>query len=293
MPTWGLSKYTETKLQTTCFYSGLNGNRKVQVWNMALNFYLSCFRHVVYSTLDRPFLDLHCKVYVLGNSSLLSLPVLIGLYHILIYHISYLLTTGCYVLSAKIMAKCKKKEFAGWIIFYVRTVHLSQLIFLMLPLNVLLLMNGIDYYSSDPYMGPGITFRIGRITVEIPLGAWPAFVTQFFYIVPWWPSGRISNIRNDQHQVSKAVSWNSRLKKPCTICISPAVEGELIHSVHWGIKPPQKYSFLFFVKSLRFPVPLKSKNCPNPTFSVIYLLCVGFLWTPPKNLIFQWTPIIL
>ena len=126
-----------------------------QVWNIALNFYLSCFRYVVYSTLDRSFLDLHCKVYVLGNSSLLSSPILIGLYHILIYHISYLLTTDYHILFVKIMVKCKKKDFVGWIIFYVRTMHLilSQIIFLMLPLNVLLLLNGIDCYSSKPYMG--------------------------------------------------------------------------------------------------------------------------------------------
>ena len=126
-----------------------------QVWNIALNFYLSYFRYVVYSILDRSFLDLHCKVYVLGNSSLLSSPILIGLYHILIYHILYLLTTDCYILSAKIMVKWKKKDFVGWIIFYVRTMHLilSQIIFLMLPLNVLLLLNGIDCYSSKPYMG--------------------------------------------------------------------------------------------------------------------------------------------
>ena len=121
-----------------------------QLWNIALNFYLSCFRYVAYSTFDRSFLDLHCKVYVLGNSSLLSLPTLIGLYHIFIYHISYLLTIDCYILFVKIIAKCKKKDFVGWIIFYVRTVHLSQLIFLMLPLNVLLLLNGIDCYSSKP-----------------------------------------------------------------------------------------------------------------------------------------------
>ena len=79
-----------------------------------------------------------------------SLPVLIGLHHIFI--IIYLLATDCYILSVKIMAKSNKNDFLGWIIFYVCTVHLIQLIFLMLPLNVFLL-NGIDCYSSNPYMG--------------------------------------------------------------------------------------------------------------------------------------------
>ena len=113
----------------------------------------------VFHTLEIFFRFTLQKVYLWGESSLLSLPVLIVLYHIFIHHILYLLTTDCYILSLKIMTDHNKKDFAGWIIFYVckfhlsYSVHLSQLIFLMLPLNVLLLLNRIDCYSSNRYMG--------------------------------------------------------------------------------------------------------------------------------------------
>ena len=32
-----------------------------------------------------------------------------------------------------------------------------------------------------------------------------------------------------------------------------------IHSVYWGVNPPQKHRSLFFAKP-----PLKPANCPNP-----------------------------
>ena len=54
-----------------------------------------------------------------------------------------------------------------------------------------------------------------------------------------------------------------------------------------GINPRQKHHPLFFAKSL-----LKSENCPSPLFRQS-LTIYWFFVNPPKNRIFQWTPIIL
>ena len=43
---------------------GLDGNKLVQVWNIARRFYLSWFRRMVNSTLDRPFLGVHYKKHI-------------------------------------------------------------------------------------------------------------------------------------------------------------------------------------------------------------------------------------
>ena len=59
------------------------------------------------------------------------------------------------------------------------------------------------------------------------------------------------------------------------------------HSMHWGINPPQKHHPLFFAKP-----PLKSASCPSPPFLGNSTLYVVFLVNPPKNQIFQWTPIL-
>ena len=59
------------------------------------------------------------------------------------------------------------------------------------------------------------------------------------------------------------------------------------HNVHLGIKPPQKHHHLFF------PSPLLNLQ----TFKVSFFkytppsLYIVFLWTNPKNQVFQWTPI--
>ena len=54
-----------------------------------------------------------------------------------------------------------------------------------------------------------------------------------------------------------------------------------------GINPRQKHHPLFFAKPL-----LKSENCPSPLFRQS-LTIYWFFVNPPKNRIFQWTPIIL
>ena len=61
------------------------------------------------------------------------------------------------------------------------------------------------------------------------------------------------------------------------------------HSVHWGIKPPQKHHPLL---SCQAP-SLKTANCPSPPFLGNSPFYIGFLWSPPKSQIFQWTPKIL
>ena len=64
------------------------------------------------------------------------------------------------------------------------------------------------------------------------------------------------------------------------------------HSVHWGVTPLSKTPL-----SLFHLAPLKYANCPRSLFRqspspTIYCFVV-FSWNPPKNWIFQWTPIIL
>ena len=54
------------------------------------------------------------QVYVLGNSSLFLYQYY--LHYIIFLFIIYLLTTDCYILSVKIMAKCNKNDCVGWII---------------------------------------------------------------------------------------------------------------------------------------------------------------------------------
>ena len=57
------------------------------------------------------------------------------------------------------------------------------------------------------------------------------------------------------------------------------------HNVHLGIKPPQKHHHLFF------PSPLLNLQTFKVSFSRQPSLCIVFLWTNPKNQVFQWTPI--
>ena len=64
----------------------------------------------------------------------------------------------------------------------------------------------------------------------------------------------------------------------------------IMQSGHWGINPLKNTTVLFFAKR-----PLKSANCPSrpPDFLGNPSIYIGFLWTPLKNWIFQWTPIML
>ena len=51
---------------------------------------------------------------------------------------------------------------------------------------------------------------------------------------------------------------------------------QTIHSVHWGISPPQKHHPLFHAKSPLF----KFANCPSPPLFRQSPLYIGFSWTP-------------
>lgn len=52
---------TNNELQKGVNKRGLDGNKLMQMWNIAHEFYMSPFRHVVNSILKRMFLGMHWK----------------------------------------------------------------------------------------------------------------------------------------------------------------------------------------------------------------------------------------
>ena len=50
-----------------------------------------------------------------------------------------------------------------------------------------------------------------------------------------------------------------------------------LHSMHWGIIPPQKHHPPLYCQA-----PLKLTNCPSAPFLGNHPLYIGFLWTPLK-----------
>ena len=56
--------YAKFDLKYFIYYQGLNGNKLKQVWNITYHLYLSCFRHVVNSTVDRTPSGMCCRNYI-------------------------------------------------------------------------------------------------------------------------------------------------------------------------------------------------------------------------------------
>lgn len=104
---------------------GLNRPGWAQVWNIACHFYLPSLRCAVTSWFDR---------MLLGHA-------LRKLYYPYYFYFNNLVTSGCCILSIKIIAKYNKNDFVGLIIFCVdafcllHMVQQSRLIFLILKLK--------------------------------------------------------------------------------------------------------------------------------------------------------------
>ena len=79
------------KLFPEIFLKNQNQNQSLDQWCKIFMQFYTCLAlgiYVLYSTLDRSFLDLHCKKSMYQGIQAFSLPVLIG-HHIFIYHISF------------------------------------------------------------------------------------------------------------------------------------------------------------------------------------------------------------
>ena len=61
------------------------------------------------------------------------------------------------------------------------------------------------------------------------------------------------------------------------------------HWAHWSINPSQKHPPLF----CQVPPSFHLQTVQAPLYFRQFPLFIGFSWTPPKNQIFQWTPLIL
>ena len=62
------------------------------------------------------------------------------------------------------------------------------------------------------------------------------------------------------------------------------------HSVHWGLSPPQKHQLLFFLPNLLLNLQTIQALLLRHFASNILIFHAP---PPPKNRIFQWTPILL